>query len=191
MTRARSDLTLANVFTAARLVLIPIFGASWYGGNGRRALWIFAVAVVTDLIDGFLARFFHQASRLGAVLDPIADKLLVLVALVVGVLIHVVPLWLLVVIVVRDAVLAVGAILLLTRWRGRYGPDAWRPTRIGKYAMALQSLAIVLVLVGDTLDIRSLLSYTQVAMIFTAALTLIAGTQYTLRAVRALAQEQP
>lgn len=183
---ARSDLTVANVFTAARIVLVPIFASFWYRGQGERALVIFAIAVGTDLVDGFLARWLNQRSRLGALLDPMADKLLVFVALVVGALIHAIPIWLVVVIVARDAMLAVGAILFATRWKARHGPDAWRPTRIGKYAMALQSLAIVLVLARSTLDIESLRPYTQVAMIFTAALTITAGAQYTIRAARAL-----
>ncbi len=182
----RSDLTLANAFTAARLVLIPIFGLLWYRGDGRGALWIFAIAAATDLVDGFLARYLNQRSRLGALLDPMADKLLVFVALVVGVLIGAIPTWFLVVIVVRDAVLAVGALLFATRWRDRHGPDSWRPTRLGKYAMAMQSVAIVLVLLASTLDVVDLRAYSQVAMIFTAALTLTAGAQYTIRAARAL-----
>ncbi len=181
----RSDLTLANLFTFARIVLIPIFGWLWLHGD-RRALWIFAIAVATDVVDGFLARWLDQRSRRGALLDPIADKLLVFVALIVGLLLGVIPAWLAAVIVARDAVLAVGAILFTTRWRERHGPDAWRPTRIGKYAMALQSLTIGLVIVWSTLGLRALVEYVQVAMIMTAVLTLTAGVQYTIRAARAL-----
>jgi cardiolipin synthase len=180
------DLTLANVFTLARFVLVPFFAVAWYGGNGRRALWLFAIAVVTDLLDGLLARLMNQPSRLGALLDPIADKLLILTALVIGVLIHAVPMWLLAVILARDALLGVGVLVLAARWRDRHGPDAWRPTRIGKYAMALQSVTIALVLLASALDIAALMPYTQVAMIVTAVLTITAGTQYTVRAARAL-----
>src|SRR5262249_3607788 len=154
----RSDLTLANLFTFARIVLIPIFGWLWYHGDDR-ALWIFAVAVATDVVDGFLARWLDQPSRLGALLDPIADKLLVLVALVVGLLLGVIPPWLAIIILARDAALAIGAILFATRWRERHGPAAWRPTRIGKYAMALQSVTIRLVIVGSTLGLRALRAY--------------------------------
>jgi cardiolipin synthase len=181
----RRDLTLANAFTAARIALTPFFAVTWYRGDGERALWLFAAAAATDLVDGFLARFLNQRSRLGALLDPIADKFLVFMALVVGVLVRAMPLWFFVVVVARDAVLAVGAILFSTRWKGRHGAEAWRPTRIGKYAMALQSLAIVLVLVDSTLDINGLRPYTQVAMVFTAVLTLTAGAQYTVRAAKA------
>src|SRR5262249_28729546 len=117
---ARSDMTLANAFTAARIVLIPIFGACWYRGDATRALWIFGAAAATDLVDGFLARYLNQRSRLGALLDPIADKMLIFVALVVGVLVRAIPLWLFVVIFVRDAMLAIGAILFSTRWRDHH-----------------------------------------------------------------------
>jgi cardiolipin synthase len=182
----RSDLTLANFFTFARIVLIPVFGWLWYHGDGARALWVFAIAVATDVIDGFLARWLNQRSRLGALLDPIADKLLILVALVVGVLVGAIPAWLAVLIVARDAVLAVGAVLFSTRWRQRHGPAAWRPTRIGKYAMALQSLMIALVIVSTTLGLPALRETVQVAMLLTALLTLTAGGQYTIRAARAL-----
>ena len=185
----RSDLTLANLFTFARLVLIPIFGWLWLRGDGERALWIFAIAVATDLIDGFLARWLDQRSRLGALLDPIADKVLVLVALVIGMMVRRIPVWLAAVILGRDALLAVGTLLFSTRWRGRHGPASWRPTRIGKYAMALQSVTIGLVIVWSTLGLRGLGDYVQVAMVFTALLTITAGAQYTVRAARALRKE--
>jgi cardiolipin synthase len=182
----RSGLTLANLFTALRIVLIPIFGWLWLRGDGRLALAIFGAAAVSDLLDGFLARWLDQRSRLGAVLDPVADKLLVLVALAVGLVRGDLPVWLAVVIVGRDAVLAVGVLLLATRWRDRHGPSAWRPTRLGKYAMALQSVTIALVIVGSTLGLAGLADYVQSAIVMTALLTLTAGVQYTIRAALAL-----
>lgn len=187
---ARSDLTLANAFTAARIVLIPIFGWLWYRDENERALWIFAVAAVTDLVDGFLARFLNQRSRLGALLDPMADKLLVLVALVVGLLRGEVPAWLAAVIIGRDAVLAGGAVAGATRYRDRHGPDSWRPTRVGKYAMTLQVVTIALLIVDSAVGPAGMRGYVEVAMIWTAVLTIVAGVQYVVRATRAL-KEQP
>jgi cardiolipin synthase len=186
VTAARSDLTLANLFTFARIVMIPIFGWLWLRGDGRLALAVFGAAAVSDLLDGFLARWLDQRSRLGAILDPVADKLLVLVALAVGLARGDLPAWLAVVIVGRDALLAIGVLLLWTRWRGRHGPSAWRPTRLGKYAMALQSVTIALVIVWSTLDLPALADYVQSAIILTALLTLTAGAQYTIRAALAL-----
>lgn len=79
-------LTLPNILTLARIALIPCFVACFYLPWSRGALTaavIFAVAAATDWLDGFLARRLNQDSRLGAFLDPVADKLMVAVVLVV------------------------------------------------------------------------------------------------------------
>jgi cardiolipin synthase (CMP-forming) len=186
----RQDLTLANAFTLGRIVLVPVFGWQWLVGEDLRALWIFAIAAATDVIDGFLARWLNQASALGALLDPIADKLLVFVALVVGTARGDVPLWLAAVIIGRDAIMAVGVVLLGTRWRDRHGPSSWRPTRVGKYAMFMQSLTIALVIVDSAVGPAALRGYLEVAMILTAVLTVVAGLQYTIRASLALAHKE-
>jgi cardiolipin synthase (CMP-forming) len=182
----RRDLTLANAFTVLRIVLIPFFGWLWYRGENERALWVFGIAAFTDLLDGFLARWLNQKSPLGALLDPMADKLLVFVALIVGLLIDEIPLWLAAVIIARDALLAAGAIAFSTRWKAHHGPSEWRPTRIGKYAMFMQTVSIVLVIVDSTLGWSGVGDYARVAMLWTAVLTVIAGTQYILRAAHAL-----
>ncbi len=183
---SRRDLTLANAFTAFRLILIPFFAMLWLRGEDERALVIFAVAVATDLIDGFLARFLNQKSRLGALLDPIADKTLMLVTWIVGVSVGAAPLWLAIVIIGRDLVLLVGVIVLIVVWKDRHGPAAWRPTRIGKYAMLFQSLSIVLVIVDDTLSPTGLQPWVQAVMLVTAIMTVIAGAQYVARALLAV-----
>jgi cardiolipin synthase len=184
----RADLTLANAFTAARLILIPIFGYLWYRGESERALWIFIVAAATDLVDGFLARYLNQASRLGALLDPVADKLLILVALLVGLARGEVPLWFAAVVIGRDALLLIAAVLFSTRWRDRHGPASWRPTRIGKYAMFMQSVSIALLIVDSTVGPAGMRAYVEVAMVWTAVLTIVAWAQYAVRASRALAR---
>jgi cardiolipin synthase len=183
---ARSDLTLANAFTGARLVMIPIFGYLWLAGASESALWVFGGAAATDVIDGFLARFLNQKSRLGAFLDPLADKLLMLVSLSVGVYVQAIPVWLAICVVSRDALLLLGVVLFGLLWRGRHGPDTWRPTRIGKYAMFLQSTTVAAAIVEDLIHPPGFLPYVQAVMIVTAALTLVAGAQYVVRAVVAV-----
>ncbi len=182
----REDLTLANAFTVLRIIGTPVFGWEWARGDAEVALWVFFGAVLTDLVDGFLARFLNQKSRLGALLDPIADKLLMLVALLVGVTNHAIPVWLVVCILGRDAVLLAGALVLHTGFSGRHGPAAWRPTRLGKYAMLLQSSTIAFAIVEDVLAPRGFLPWVRVLMIMTATLTIIAGAQYVARASLAL-----
>jgi len=148
---------------------------------------VFLIAAATDVVDGFLARWLNQKSRLGALLDPIADKLLMLVALIVGLSIGQIPAWLAIVIIGRDTILGIGAILFATRWRDRHGPASWRPTRIGKYAMALQSAMLILVILDTTTRLR-LRAYAEAAMVAAALATVVAGGQYVYRAARALAR---
>jgi cardiolipin synthase len=182
----RRDLTLANAFTVLRILLIPVFGWLWYHGENERALWVFGVAAATDILDGFLARWLNQKSALGALLDPMADKALVFVALIVGLLLGEVPAWLAGVIIARDTLLAIGAICFSTRWKAQHGPASWRPTRVGKYAMFMQTVTIVSLIVDSALGPSGLRAYVEVAMLWTAVLTIIAGAQYILRAARAL-----
>jgi cardiolipin synthase (CMP-forming) len=181
----RADLTLANAFTALRLLLTPLFAWTWLRGDNWGALWLFAVAVVTDLLDGFCARYLNQASRLGALLDPIADKLLMLVALLVGARVGAIPVWLAAAVIGRDTLLT--AALVVRRSREVAG----RPTRIGKYAMFLQSASIAGSLVEKAMTPPGLMGYLQVIMIATAATTLVAGAQYTVRAAFAIRARVP
>lgn len=182
----RGDLTLANAFTGLRLIMIPIFGHQWAVGDHEVALWVFTGAALTDLIDGFLARYLNQRSRLGALLDPIADKLLMFVSLVVGVYVGAIPVWLAACIIGRDALLLFGATAFALAWRDRHGPAAWRPTRIGKYAMFTQSATIVGAIFEDVVAPPGFLPWLQALMIVTAALTVIAGAQYVARAALSL-----
>jgi len=183
----RSDLTLANAFTALRIFLTPLFAWLWKTGDNDRALRVFLAAAATDFIDGFLARWLNQKSRLGALLDPIADKLLMLVALLIGVSLGEIPMWLAAVIIGRDSLLLVGVLLFSTRWRDRHGPEQWRPTRLGKYAMFCQSLTLVLVIVDSTTQ-AGIRAEVEAAMMVTALLTVVAGAQYVFRAAVALAE---
>ncbi len=183
----RGDLTLANAFTALRIALTPVFAWLWRTGDNDRALRVFLAAAATDLIDGFLARWLNQKSRLGALLDPIADKLLMLVALLVGLSLGEIPLWLAAVIICRDSLLLVGVLLFATRWKDRHGPSQWRPTRLGKYAMFCQSMTLLFVIVNSTTSV-GLRDEVEAAMMVTALLTIVAGGQYVFRAAASLAE---
>jgi CDP-diacylglycerol--glycerol-3-phosphate 3-phosphatidyltransferase len=152
-------MTLANKITIARLCLIPMFGIfAWrYGASamrGRRAeserlvaAVAFMLAAALDGLDGFIARRFNQRSRLGAILDPIADKGLVTTAIVV--LAHhnrsgEFPIWFPIAVIGRDAILLIG-FLGLTKAIGRV---EIRPSKIGKAATLLQIASILWLLLG-------------------------------------------
>jgi cardiolipin synthase (CMP-forming) len=177
--------TLATLFTIARIILIPVFGLLWAKGQNDTALWVFVAAAVTDILDGLIARALHQHSRLGAILDPAADKLLLLVGYLVGTFVGAVPLWLAALVIGRDVLVAFGAGVFAWILRGRHDPDQWRPSRIGKYAMFVQSLTIALALYQSVFEPRSLRPWLEVTMLVAGALTLASGIQYVGIGLRA------
>lgn len=119
--RARSDrlLTLPNVLSAARLLGVPLFLWLVLTERDGWAIAVLMVSGVTDWLDGKIARSWNQASRLGALLDPAADRLYILATLVGLTVRDVVPLWLTLGLVGRDVVLA---LFLPVLRRYGYGP---------------------------------------------------------------------
>ena len=141
-------LTLPNLLTAARIVLAPVFLALYVSGETVRALAAFAAAAATDVLDGLVARALDQRTRLGAFLDPIADKFLAACALFALATRGRLPMWLPLVVVARDAAQLLGAGVL--RLVHRTVPVA--PTRIGKYATFLLAATVLTALAGEFAD---------------------------------------
>lgn len=138
--RAREQLTIPNLLTGSRLVLAPVFLWLYVRGDTPQALAAFVVAAGTDLLDGLAARALDQRTRLGAILDPIADKLLSACALFALAARGRLPMWLPVLDASRDLAQLLGAAWLHAQ--GRYVPVA--PTRVGKYAtFALAATALL------------------------------------------------
>lgn len=144
-TAAAGPLTLANVLTGARIVLAPIFLVLYVRGDLLRALSAFAAAAATDVLDGLVARALQQHTRLGAFLDPIADKFLAACALLALAATGRLPLWLPLLVVARDAAQLLGAGLLRTL----HHTIPVAPTRIGKYATFALAATVVLALAAD------------------------------------------
>lgn len=106
-------MTIPNLITVLRFFLVPFVVLALLTGRMQGAFIAFLVAGVSDGVDGFIARNFDQRSKLGAYLDPIADKLLLVTVFVVLGYMSELPLWLVVAAVSRDA-LIIGAVLLST-----------------------------------------------------------------------------
>lgn len=144
----------------------------------RMAFVIFVVAASTDWVDGWLARRWHAESRWGAILDPIADKVLVATSLVLLVLSGTLPAWLLVAALMRDA--AVGGLGLASKLRGRWLEVA--PTRISKYATFTVMLTVFLALGHRAgLGAAEILPYLRVIAILAAQCLIVASLQYAVR----------
>jgi len=132
------NLTLPNLLTASRIVLTPFVALALWEGDVQRAFLLFVAAALTDLLDGNLARLLNQRSVLGAWLDPIADKLMLLTTTTMLCLTGLLPLWLLWVVAVRDGIILAGA----EAYRRLTGQLDVRPTLSGKAATAMEFVLV-------------------------------------------------
>ena len=165
-------MNLANKITITRIALIPLFlfvfqlYPAW-------AVAIFILASATDKLDGYVARKYNQVTNLGKLLDPLADKLLISVALILMVQHHLIPSWIAVVIIGREVFIS--AIRIAASARG----IALAADQYGKWKMVLQVVGITAVLLHNypfqyvtTFPIDVLLLYAAVA------LTIYSGYNY-------------
>ncbi|MBW1973996.1 MAG: CDP-alcohol phosphatidyltransferase family protein [Deltaproteobacteria bacterium] len=104
-------MTVPNILTVIRILLTPLLVWLLLDGRMSSALCVFFVAGVTDGLDGFIARTFNQKSRLGTYLDPLADKLLLDTTFILLAYLHIIPTWLTIIVVSRDAIIVLGVFL--------------------------------------------------------------------------------
>ena len=115
----RSELTIPNALSILRLLLVPVFLILLLREQNVAALWVLIFASASDWFDGFLARKLNQVTKLGARLDPAADRLYIFATLI-GLAVNVnIPVWLAVVVILRDVMLAATYPILATHG---YGP---------------------------------------------------------------------
>lgn len=143
-------MTIPNMLTGLRLSLIPIFVLAFYlpfGFHRWVLVGIFVFASLTDWLDGYLARKLKQVSPLGTFLDPVADKLLVSVALMLLVEVYATPFLTIPALVIVGREIVVSA---LREWMAELGKRGQvSVSRLGKYKTALQMLSIILFLYLD------------------------------------------
>lgn len=167
-------LKLPNLLTLARIGLTPWAGVAIASKNYETALPVLFVAGVTDALDGFIARRCQLESRLGARLDPIADKLLaatVFVALAVN---GGVPLWMAGLVLGRDLMILSFAAWAL--WRGVKAE--LKPTLWGKLSTLLQLALAVAVVLREALELRGIEVLLPALLWASAAMTLWSGLHY-------------
>jgi cardiolipin synthase len=118
--------TWPNVITAVRLLLLPVFLWLLFSTNHRAlAAWLLAFLGATDWIDGYLARALHQVSNIGKVLDPVADRLLVMVALLSVAAAAGVPWWFAIVTLVRELIVSLLTLVLAALGAARINVLWW------------------------------------------------------------------
>lgn len=131
-----------NLLTLMRLALVPAMAWWLAAGMFPAALALFLVSAATDLADGYIARRFGITSRLGAMLDPVADKLSMFAATVLLAWHGLLPLWLAIAIVARDVVIMAGAFA----YRVVRGRLKIRPTWLSKVNTALEFAVLLLIM---------------------------------------------
>ncbi len=164
---------LPNLVSVLRIVLVVPIGWMMLERRYDTALWLVLAAGLSDAFDGWLARRFGWRSRLGAFLDPAADKVLLLTGFVVLALMDRLPWWLALIVVGRDAVIVGGALA----YRLLIGPFLAQPRRLAKYCTLVQILCILLVLLQSS-GFANI--HVQAAQWLTAVLTVASGVDYVL-----------
>lgn len=180
-------MTLANRITLFRLLLIPVFIALIINYTRDHAvlryvaLGVYAVAAISDALDGFVARAYNQKTKLGALLDPLADKLMINVGFVFMAVneqfVYRIPLWFPVVILARDVMIVMGAYLL----NEFYGPVRIRPRLTGKLTTVFQMSLMIAVL----LEVR----FVPILLYVTVAISAISYVDYMYTGIKQVGNE--
>ncbi len=183
--------TIPNLLSLVRMALVPPLIIALINGHVKRALLVVVLAGISDVLDGLIARFFHQESLLGTYLDPLADKLLVTAAYIILALPGLrhggfqIPSWVTVLVIARDVLLVVVALGLYLAAGVRRFP----PSLLSKLTTVFQVAAVVVVLLTGLwpeLDTAALV------LVYTVAfLTLASGLHYVWRANRLFDRHPP
>jgi cardiolipin synthase len=135
-------LSIPNIITLARILAVPLIVWAITSGEMRIAFFLFLAAGVSDAVDGFLAKRFNMASELGAYLDPLADKALIVSIYVSLGIADLIPRWLVILVVSRD-IMIIGAVILTTLLGT---PMAVKPLLVSKLNTGAQIVFACLVL---------------------------------------------
>lgn len=176
-------MNIPNSLTLLRIFLIPVFVVAFYlpfSWNNLLATGIFSLAALTDLLDGYLARKLGQISKLGAFLDPVADKLMVAVVLVLVVQEHP-TIWL-----ALPAAVIIGreiTVSALREWMAELGARRKVAVSfIGKFKTVLQMVALILLIYREPLLGLPIFRLGMIALYIAAILTLVSMVQYLIMA---------
>jgi cardiolipin synthase len=178
-------LNIPNILTLSRLFLVPIFLALISKHRLTYALYVFCAAGLTDALDGTIARWFDCRTEIGTLLDPFADKLLLLSAFVGLTVENIIPGWLLGVVITRDIVIVFGYLLIIFYTDERVPV---RPSYLGKAATCFQ-LALV---IGALAGLGQTWSEAWYLLLYgTVAVTAVSGMHYAYKGLAWLSYREP
>ena len=167
-------MSLPNIISLLRMLSAPFFIWFMFNNHVGVALWLFVIAGLTDALDGFVAKQFNMETKLGGYLDPLADKLLLLVGYVTLTALDHLPLWLTLLVVTRDTLIVGGALVYQVLTSELY----MEPLLSSKINTVVQMVLLVLALFHLNHGMLSMLY--ELFIWLTAFTTLISGSNYVL-----------
>lgn len=180
--------TIPNLISVLRIISIPIIAMLVARHEMITALIVLAISAVSDSLDGIIARTFNQVSKIGQILDPIADRLLIFCSILALGVAGIIPWWMLIVVGARDVLMAV---LILVLAQHDYGP---LPVHfVGKTGTAMLMMSIVALIFSDIWNTQAadLLHLAALAAgIWGVALYWLAGVIYYRQGLELLRQER-
>ena len=177
-------LNFANQLTLFRLFLIPLILIAMVYGRHGSALALFLAAAVTDGIDGVVARRFDQKTRLGAYLDPIADKLLLSSSFFILALVHSVPWWVTILVLSRDVIILATTLVVTLSTQIR----DFHPSVLGKLNTGFQVATVFSVILRNAYPNPVILELANLLVWLTAASTVLSGVHYAILTSQKLAR---
>ena len=174
-----------NIITLCRIGMVPIFLVLLSKDRFTAALYVFLLAAATDALDGAVARWFDIRTELGAILDPFADKLLLLSALVVLTFEHALPVWLLIVTGMRDILLVLGYMMISFAAGERFPVH---PSIFGK----LTTVLLIVCVIGTLTEHFGLSQSDWYGLLYlTGSVLVVSGVHYLYQALVYLSQHVP
>ncbi len=169
-----NNLTLANKVTLSRLFIVPAFVYCILYGFEGIALIFFSIASIADGVDGYLARSRKEITSLGSLLDPVADKILMVTAFLLLSFYDYIPVWLSTLVIGRDIILVLGYAILRTMTNS----DKIRPSFLGKSTTVLQMSTIIIVLLLSLVSGLKNPNALYSLFLLTGTITIISGIHY-------------
>lgn len=164
---------IPNLLTLARIAAVPVLILFLYEGRYGAALTVFVLAGITDGLDGWIAKRFKCVTRLGSILDPLADKILIVSTYVMLVLAGDLPFWLILLIGFRDLGIIAGVLVLNTL----NGHVQMQPSLLSKVNTFLQISLVILVMV-ERIGLIALEPVAEILLLFVAVTTVASAIHY-------------
>ena len=165
-------MTIPNLITSIRIILTPIFVIYLINERFLSALIVFVLAGLSDSADGLIARLFSQKSRLGTFLDPLADKILLIAAFVTLAVINRIPPWLSVIVISRDVLILLGALILFLN----DSDLTIKPSILSKMTTCLQLATVFIVLAEE--HVKVFMQFGHYILWLAGLLTISSGLHY-------------